>query len=83
MLETLKSKLAGAWKSWTIWANGTLGTIAAALLPLLPTLRDALQENLPQLQPYLPPPVLLWGVVLLAGMNVALRFKTNSALENK
>lgn len=79
MIETLKAKLAGALKSWTAWFNGLL----IVLVPLLPTLKDALQENWPTLQPYLTPKMYLAGVVAIAAINFGLRFKTKSALQDK
>lgn len=79
MFELLKAKLAGARKSWTAWFNGIL----VVLIPMLPTIKDALQENLPQLQPYLTPKVYLAGVVLIAAINFGLRFRTGQPLQDK
>lgn len=66
-------KLKGAWKSWVIWFNG----LAAAVLALLPMLQDAL----PAIQQYVPD--IRWAAVGIIVANIALRFKTKTALENK
>jgi hypothetical protein len=75
MIETLKLKLAGAWRSFTIWFN----TIAGTVLVTLPMLQD----SLPQLADYLPAHTykILMGVVIVA--NILLRFKTSQPLEAK
>lgn len=68
-------KLAGCKRSMTVWFN----SVAAVLIPSLPMFGD----SIPQLQPYLTPSLYQWigGVVVFA--NIALRFKTKTALENK
>jgi len=75
MWLTFTDKLAGAKRSLTVWLNG----IAGVVIPSLPMLGD----SIPQLQPYLTPSLYQWigGVVVFA--NIALRFKTKTALENK
>jgi len=70
-----KADFAKAHKSMTIWFNAVAGAVVVAL-PLA-------QEQLPQLQDYLPAGLyhyLMGGVV--AG-NIVLRFRTRSALAAK
>lgn len=75
MWTTFKSKLAGAWKSWTIWVN----TIAGAAIILLPMA----VESLPQLHDYIPDQPYKIAMGLLIAANILLRFKTNIDLAAK
>lgn len=67
------AKLRGALKSLTIWWN----VIAGAVLGILPMLQDAL----PAIQQYVPD--IRWAAVVVIVGNVLLRFKTNTALQDK
>ena len=71
----LKLRLKNAWRSVTIWFNG----IAASVLAILPTAQD----NLPQLENYLPHNFYQWMMGLVIAANIALRFKTSSDLADK
>jgi cytochrome b561 len=75
LLQRIKEDLSSAYKSWTIWFNGMLGVAVVAL--------PAAQENLPQLQEYLPADVYhyLMGALVLG--NMLLRFKTSGRLADK
>lgn len=72
---TFADKLRGCWRSLTIWFNTTALAIVAGL-PML-------QDSIPSLQQYMPDDAFRWigGAVVLA--NIALRFKTRTALEYK
>lgn len=67
------AKLRGALKSLTIWFNAA----AAAVLGILPMLQDAL----PAIQQYVPD--IRWAAVVVIVGNLALRFKTSTALQDK
>jgi len=67
--------LKNAWKSVTIWFNG----LSAVLLGMMDTLKD----NLPFAQTYLTPDMLKYAAIAIVAANVALRFKTKSALADK
>ena len=71
----LRDDLKGARKSLTIWFNGVFGTLVVCL-PLA-------QDQLPQLQAYLPAGLYhyLMGAVVLG--NILLRFKTTKRLADK
>jgi hypothetical protein len=75
LCTTFRSDIAKAHKSLTIWFNALAGAALAAL--------PFAQEQLPQLQDYLPGNFYhdLMGAVV-AG-NILLRFKTRSALADK
>jgi hypothetical protein len=68
-------KIKGSVKSWTIWVNG----IASAVVAGLPML----QENFPQLQPYIPANFYKYAMLVIIAINIVLRFKTNKPLEQK
>lgn len=71
----IKAKIQGAYKSFTIWFNGIVGTILAGA-PML-------QENLPQLHSYIPENFFKYIMLLVVVVNILLRFKTNTGLDNK
>lgn len=75
MLESLKAKIAGAWKSWTIQVNAWLTALVLAA-PLL-------SEVMPQLQAYLPENTYKWAMLAVLLANIALRFKTTKDLAAK
>jgi hypothetical protein len=74
-LITFKARLKNCRKSATIWFNTMVGSV----ILVLPTA----QEQLPQLESYLPHNFyqVMMGVVVFA--NIALRFKTTSDLADK
>jgi hypothetical protein len=72
MIERRKTKRKTWWKSLTLWVNSMSGVIIAVLI--------AAQENLVMLKDWFTPEayqLLLFGLVLV---NIALRFKTTSAI---
>lgn len=71
MLENLKK----AHKSITIWFNSVMG-LAVVLLPLA-------QDQLPQLQSYVPANVYQFAMGALIVGNILLRFRTVVALKDK
>ena len=79
LLKDLSDKvyadLKRAHHSFTIWFNGLMGT-AVVVLP-------ALQDQLPQLQEYVPANLYHYAMGTLIVGNIILRFKTNSALADK
>lgn len=75
LLSKIKADLVRAHKSFTIWFNGIMG-MAVVFLPLA-------QEQLPQLQDYLPASLYHYGMGALIVGNIILRFKTNGALADK
>lgn len=75
MIALLKAKLAGARKSWTAWFNG----LTLIIVPLLPMAAD----SLPQLQPYVPDNLFKYAMLVVLVANLALRFKTKTALQDK
>lgn len=82
MINWLKDKLSGlfadiksAYKSLTIWVNGIVLT-AISLLPLA-------QDYAPQLKEYISDDLYKQMMLILIVANIALRFKTSSALRDK
>lgn len=75
MLDNLKAKLAGAKRSATIWFNSAAGVVVFGL-PIL-------QDNLPQLQDYLPHNFYHYAMGGVIFANLLLRFKTKTSLENR
>ena len=75
LLFRLRHDAAKAHKSLTIWFNSVLG-VAVVALPYA-------QEQLPQLQGYLPAGLYHYAMGLLIVGNIVLRFKTTSALADK
>ena len=75
LLSKIKADAVRSHKSLTIWFNGVIGAAVVAL-PLA-------QDQLPQLQDYLPANLYHYGMGALIVGNIILRFKTNSALANK
>lgn len=68
-------KLKGAYKSVVIWFNG----ITLSLMSLF----ELFHESMPELSQYIPDNVYrVVGAVVLV-VNIALRFKTRTGLENK
>lgn len=74
-LIRLRADAARAHKSMTIWFNGIAGTVVLAL--------PFAQDQLPQLQGYLPPGVYHYLMGVVVAGNIILRFKTRSALAAK
>lgn len=74
-MSTLFAKLRGARRSLTIWANSVAGTLVVAL-PML-------QDQAPQLQPYLPANIYQYAMGAIVAINILLRFKTSAPLEDK
>ena len=72
---TFKQRLRNCWKSWTIWLNAMAGTVVT-LLPVA-------QDNIPQIEAYVPHNMfqITMGVVIAA--NILLRFKTTADLKDK
>lgn len=75
ILVRFKADLVKAHKSLTIWFNSVIGA-AIVLLPVA-------QEQLPQLQDYLPAGLYHYGMGLLVAGNILLRFRTTTALAAK
>ncbi len=75
LLSKLRANLVKAHKSMTIWFNGVMAAAVVAL-PML-------QEQMPQLQEYLPASLYHYGMGALIVGNIVLRFKTNGALAEK
>lgn len=73
--DSFRADIARAHKSFTIWFNGVLG-VAIVLLPVA-------QDQMPQLQDYLPANVYHYAMGALVVGNILLRFKTNCALAEK
>jgi hypothetical protein len=74
-LKLLWARIRNCWRSTTIWFNGVAGTVLLAL--------PEVQNQLPQLQDYIPQDFfrVMMGVVIAA--NVVLRIKTTSDLADK
>ncbi len=70
-----RADLAKAHKSMTIWFNAVFGAAVAAL--------PFAQEQLPQLQEYLPANFYHYLMAAVVAGNILLRFKTRSALADK
>lgn len=68
-----------AWKSVTIWFNG----VALAALPFADNAATAIKETLPVVSQYLTSGLLKYAAIFILVANIALRFKTNSALKDK
>lgn len=71
----VKAWVAGVFKSWTMWFNGALltaGMYASEIQMALPTLREFVTPE-------------LYGKVFIgaAAVNLLLRMKTNTSLNNK
>ena len=67
--------LRGALRSWTIHFNTYFGLLWAAL--------PSLQEQFPQLQPYLPAKPYQYGMAIVIIGNLLLRIKTQGSLADK
>lgn len=74
-LSNLWAKVIRSYLSWTVWFNGIMGT-AAVVLP-------SLQDQLPQLQGYLPANLYHYAMGTLIAGNIILRFKTTKSLADK
>ena len=75
MFQDIKEWVVGAFKSWTVWFNAVLltaGMFANEIMAALPGMRE-----------FLPPE--MYGKVFLGAcaVNILLRIKTNTALNNK
>lgn len=68
-------KLRGALRSMTIWVNGLL----LAAFPLVEIARG----SLPEIGLYLSPDVFKWVGLTVVVLNIALRFKTTTSLQDK
>jgi hypothetical protein len=75
LLDKLKADAVKAHKSLTIWFNSIMGAAVVAL-PIA-------QEQMPQLQDYLPASLYHYGMGALIAGNIILRFKTSGALADK
>jgi hypothetical protein len=75
MWTKFKANLLKAHKSLTIWFNGLVG-MAVMALPFA-------QDNMPQLQDYLPADVYHYAMGAVIVGNILLRFKTTSSLAEK
>lgn len=75
MLSAIKAKLAKAHRSWTVWFNGMVGAAVSAL--------PFAQDNLPQLQGYVPAHLYQYAMAAVIVGNIILRFKTAQGLESK
>jgi hypothetical protein len=67
--------LKGMRRSLTIWVNGLI----LALLPAL----DYAKDSLPQLADYLSPEHYKAIMLVVVGLNIALRFRTSTSLADK
>lgn len=74
-MEKLKAKLLGCFKSLTIWFNGLL----LAALPAA----DYLKASLPDIQQYINVDTFKTIGAAVVIVNILLRFRTKTALENK
>ncbi len=74
-LVLFKQKLLNSYKSLTMWFNGLMLSVIAAF--------PVLQDNLPNLQQYLPAKPFQWLGLIVVIANLALRFKTVKPLEDK
>ena len=75
LFTRVRADLAKAHKSMTIWFN----SIAGAVVVTLPFA----QEQLPQLQAYLPANLYHYLMGLVVAGNIVLRFRTHNALADK
>lgn len=73
--ERFKEDVVNAHKSLTIWFNSIMGMLVVAL-PMA-------QDQLPQLQEYVPANLYHYAMGALVAGNIILRFKTNGALADK
>ncbi len=64
------------WKSWTLWFNTAMGTLMATADQWAPYLLT----QLPALKEMLPGNMYFWVFMFAIAANVALRFKTASAV---
>jgi hypothetical protein len=71
----IRADVARMYRSWTIWVNGVFGAILLAL--------PFAQDNLPQLQNYVPPIYYKYAMGVIVVANILLRFKTTKALSEK
>lgn len=74
-MPTFKQRIRGARKSLTIWFNSVAGTLIAAI--------PFAQDNLPQLQGYLPTNAYQYAMGFVVAANILLRFRTTQGLEHK
>lgn len=75
LFAKIKADAVRAHKSLTIWFNGVMAAAVVAL--------PFAQDQLPQLQDYLPASLYHYGMGALIVGNIILRFKTNGALADK
>lgn len=68
-------KLRGATRSITVWGNSVL----LAALPVY----EAVKDQVPGLAPYVSDSVYKWMGLVIVILNIAVRFRTSSALEDK
>jgi hypothetical protein len=71
-MHTVNTWLKGALKSWTIWLN----SVATVLVVMLPEIETQMQSSLS------PEQYRTFGLIMLV-VNIALRAKTNTALNDK
>jgi len=74
-LKALRAKLAKMHKSLTIWFNGITGSLVV-LLPFL-------QDQMPQLNPFLSENFFRYAMGAIVIGNIILRFKTAKSLAEK
>ena len=74
-MDTLLAKLQGAMRSWVIWFN----TASAAFIANW----DAVKDAVPQLQTYIPERDYKWVAIAVVAINLMLRFRTSTSLQNK
>lgn len=82
-MKNLKADLKRLHRSLTIWFNGIVATVSAAFLSIP---MESVIAYAPQFQPYVEDALFRKVMVILIavnGINMALRFKTKSALRDK
>jgi len=74
-MKNLILKIKNSWKSLTIWFNGLIVTGLAFI--------EYSNTAFPLLQPYLPSEHYGKAMLVIAGINLFLRFKTSQSLADK
>lgn len=73
--ELIKKRIKNSYRSLTIWLNTVAGSVCLAI-PIA-------QDNLPQIQEYIPHNIYQYIAGAIAFANFALRFRTKSDLADK